>query len=145
MMKNAIKTGAVILGICVSSLAQAQSPTPQQAYQQALSYCTNLTAEAQKNCKRDAAAAYNQAQKQGQSSPNMDALTHNRVARCNRLPSDRQADCKAQMTSSYDTKVYGSVEGGGILRQSTIEIPGEPITPAMRNAIPATASPQPIR
>lgn len=144
-MKQTIKIGAFAFGLCLVSLAQAQTPTPQQAYEQAKAYCTTLSAEAQKNCQRDAYAAFNQAKKQGSSTKNTEALSKNRLARCDQLPTQQQSDCKAQMTGSYDTKVYGSVEGGGVLRQSIIEIPGQPVNPRTPVTLPAAPVTQPIR
>ena len=43
--------------------------------------------------------------------------------RCNRLPQASRQDCITQMTSP--TQVRGSVQGGGVLRETVIQVPAE--------------------
>lgn len=149
MKKNAISLGVAVLSLCFASFAQAQSPTPTRAqtHKEALAYCQTLSGEAKTNCRRDAFASYNDSNR-NQKTPDMQTLKQNRMARCQALPAHLREDCIAQMSDQYDTKVYGSVEGGGVLRQTTIEIPGQPrqaATPAPVYPSPSTPTTTPMK
>lgn len=127
MKKSAISLSIAALSLSFASfgLAHAQTPTPQQAYQEALSHCKTLTGDARVNCQRDAHAAYNDRNRK-HTSPDKQMLEQNRIARCNRLPESQRQACIEVMQGQHNTQIRGSVEGGGILRHTTIEIPGEP-------------------
>ena len=123
MKKNAISIGIATLSLCFATFAQGQSLTPAQAHKDALAYCETLSGEAKTNCRRDAFASYNDSKRKNKS-VDMQTLEQNRIARCQALPAHLRDDCIAQMSGQHNTKSYGSVEGGGVLRQTTIEIPG---------------------
>lgn len=142
-MKNTMTLGAAIMGLCLSGLIQAQTLTPEQARQDALDHCNTLTAEAKTNCTRDANAAFNQAKNQRMHTPS--PTENNRLSRCDALPESKKADCIAQMTGQHDTQVYGSVEGGGVLRKTTIVIPGQPQQPAQTSIIESAPATFPMR
>ena len=127
MKKNAITLSIAALSLCFSGLASAQNstPAPQQTYQEALKHCQTLSGEARVNCRRDVQAAH-QDRKRKHTTTDMQTLEKNRTARCNRLPESQRQHCLEQMQGKHHTKKYGSVQGGGILRHTTIEIPGEP-------------------
>ena len=61
--------------------------------------------------------------------------------RCNRLPQASRQDCITQMTSP--TQVRGSVQGGGVLRETVIQAPAESAPPpaATPGMAPATGAP----
>lgn len=129
MKRNAISLGVAALSLCFATFAQAQTPTPVQAHKQALTHCETLSGEAKVNCRRDAIASYNDTNR-NRHTTDQQTLQQNRMARCQALPAHLRDDCIAQMSGQHETKVYGSVQGGGVLRQTTIEIPGQPYQPA---------------
>lgn len=112
------------LALAASSSLYAQTPTPQEAYKQAIAQCQMLSGEQAKNCRQDAGAALQDTRKHPAQAPSTQALQDNRLARCQPLPEVDRAECILQMTDQQDTRVFGSVQGGGILRETTITIPG---------------------
>lgn len=147
MKKNAISLGVAVLSLCFASFAQAQSLTPAQAHKEALAHCETLTGDAKTNCKRDAFASYNDTNRQ-HTAPDKQTLQQNRMARCQALPASARDNCIAQMSSEHETKIYGSVEGGGVLRRTTIEIPGQPsqsATPAPISSSTSAPTTSPVR
>lgn len=146
------KTFFILSGLAMSlsfhGATQAQTPNPEQAYQDAMQICIKLTdAEAQINCKRDAGAALQQAKRTPPKNLNETTLQKNRLARCQAITSPaRQEECIAQMTGQIPSTVFGSVEGGGILRESVITIQGEPTsTPPQAPTYTSPAHTSPIR
>ena len=127
MKKNVISLSIAALSLSFASfgLTHAQTPTPQQSYQEALAYCKSLTGDARVDCQRDAHAAYHDRNRK-HTSTDKQTLEQNRIARCNRLPESQRQHCIEMMQGQHNTTIRGSVQGGGILRHTTIEIPGEP-------------------
>lgn len=117
-----------------TALAQTPTPTPHHAYKEAIEHCKSLTGEAKSNCFRDARAAHSDKHRK-HTHTDRQTLEKNRLARCNRLPESQRQQCIEHMQGHYKMKKYGSVQGGGMLRQSTIEIPGEPYE--VKRAVPA--------
>lgn len=145
MKKTLVALSSLVLSYGLSNAALAQTPTPQQAYQDAMRICTQMSdPAAQTNCRRDAGAALQQAKRTPSSPISKSDLSQNRVARCQSLPSPQaQQDCLAHMTGQHSegqiqTETFGSVEGGGVLRRSTITIQGEPVT-VPRSSAPSGA------
>lgn len=112
--------GACLLGLgMMSSAAWAQSASAE--YKQSIQRCEQFTGEQRLTCRREAGAAV-QAERQNKLTspgPNEQA---NRDARCMRLPVSQQQDCMKTM-SGQDTTIQGSVDGGGILRETTTVVP----------------------
>ncbi len=108
-----LSAGLLSLGL-LSSAAWAQ--TPSQDYRHDIQRCEQFKGDQRTTCRREAGAAL-----QAERDHNLDA---NRQARCHRLPADRQQDCLKSMTGQ-DTTVRGSVEGGGILRETTTVVPAQ--------------------
>ncbi|XOT94487.1 hypothetical protein ACMTAU_14175, partial [Alcaligenes pakistanensis] len=98
----------------LSSAAWAQ--TPSQDYKHDIQHCEQFKGEQRTSCRREAGAAL-QAERHHKLDKRDNNLDTNRQARCYRLPVDRQQDCLKSMTGQ-DTTVRGSVEGGGILRET---------------------------
>lgn len=63
--------------------------------------------------------------------------SENRILRCEALSGQDKDDCMLQM-SGQDTITQGSVEVGGILRETTITIPGTAQTQPVPGLAPAT-------
>jgi len=75
-------------------------------------------------CLREAGAALEEARRNrlsNNAAPG--SYRQNALDRCNALPAGQREDCLTQMSGS-DTTVKGSVGGGGVLRETTITIPG---------------------
>lgn len=147
MKKSFLVVSSLVMSLGFHS-AQAQNPTPQQAYNQAMQVCHELSDPAAKqNCKRDAGAALQQAKRTPPAQLSESTLMENRTARCRVLQSQSaQEDCIAQMTGQIPSQEFGSVEGGGILRESTITIQGEPTPVQPTNPVRSIPTqPAPIR
>lgn len=140
MKISSLLFSTTFLAVVLSGAAQAQSITPHQAYQDALAKCKQLPAAEQHNCRRDAGAAYQQAKKQPAQPVDEEIFNQNRLLRCQSLPKERREECIMQMSVTEDTKIFGSVEGGGILRETTITTVGEPYQP--QQTAPVEASPR---
>ncbi|EJC65384.1 MULTISPECIES: hypothetical protein [Alcaligenes] len=115
-----LSAGLLSLGL-LSSAAWAQ--TPSKDYRHDIQRCEQFTGEQRTTCRREAGAAL-QAERQHKLDKQDHNLEANRQARCHRLPADRQQDCLKAMRGQ-DTTVRGSVEGGGILRETTTVVPAQ--------------------
>ncbi|HBT33126.1 MAG TPA: hypothetical protein DEB15_09980 [Pusillimonas sp.] len=103
--------------------ANAQTQTPEQRYQQELRQCEQLSPTVDMQaCKREAGAAL-QATRQG-NLKNNNGMNYdsNKTGRCASLPANQRDECMMQM-SGQNTRTMGSVEEGGILRETTITVP----------------------
>ena len=114
-------SAGLVLGTAVWALP-AQAQDAQQRYQQELQQCAALQGEALKACQRDAGAAL-QAERQNKLGQGDQNLQSNRNARCQALPAERQQECMLPMQESQNTVISGSVQGGGILRETTTTVP----------------------
>ncbi|WP_287820488.1 hypothetical protein [Achromobacter sp.] len=106
--------------------AQAADPIGragiQAQYEQDVAACKNgSTGQERTACMREAGAAREEANRQRLSDGTTDQHQQNMLDRCNRLPADSRQDCITQMTSP--TQVRGSVQGGGVLRETVIQVP----------------------
>lgn len=101
----------------------AQTQTPEQRYQQELRQCEQLSATVDMQaCKREAGAALHATRRGNLQNHNGMNYDRNRTERCAALPADRRDECMMQM-SGQNTRTTGSVESGGILRETTITVP----------------------
>src|SRR5690606_39179201 len=100
-----------------ASFAQTAAQSANDSYQQQLHHCQTLSGESRATCQREAGAALSEARKNDLTNANS-TLEQNRFQRCSALPANLREDCEAQMRNEHDTQVFGSVEGGGILRQT---------------------------
>jgi len=113
--------GAILLSSSAIAANGQGTLSPEAQYRQDIARCAMLPADQDPAaCKKEAGAALEAARK-GTLTPSSDP--HD-TDRCNALPADQRQDCILQMTDKANTKVEGSVEGGGILRTTTITIPG---------------------
>lgn len=120
-----LRTAAMAAGLgCAflfsSAALAADSATTQ--YQQEVQRCNNTPGIDRAACLRDAGAALQAARNNGLTAPSQQAEERNKTQRCDNLPGDQRAECMKLMQNS-NTRVQGSVEGGGILRETTITIP----------------------
>lgn len=114
--------GALVFGL--NSYGFAQSPaSAEQAYRDAIQECEQISDSSERqNCKRDAAAALQEARKNPDKYKILDeqTLLKNRTARCDVLPVGQRELCVQNMQEADNTQISGSVFGGGILRRTTI-------------------------
>jgi hypothetical protein len=90
-------------------------------------------------CLREAGAARDEARRNRLNNGNQ-SYSQNETARCQALPTDQRDECLLQM-SGKDTTTQGSVGAGGVLRETTIVVPGTPAPAA--GTVPGTTSPVP--
>lgn len=149
MKKHLLVLSSLAMSLSVHTAVQAQNPTPEQAYNDAIQACTQMTdAAAKANCRRDAGAAFQQAKRTPPAQIDSNTFNQNRMMRCQSLPNaSMQEDCAAQMSGQIQTEEFGSVAGGGILRKSTITTQGEPVIIEEITTTPPSipAQPTPIR
>jgi len=109
-----------------SGRGSAQS---QSQYQQDVAACkSGATGQDQAACMREAGAARQESGRNNLKDGSNDQLQQNMLDRCNRLPAASRQDCVTQMTSP--TNVRGSVQGGGVLRETVIQVPADTVPPA---------------
>lgn len=117
---------AAVAGLAGTS-AFAQAPTAasaQEQYRIDVERCrSGQTSQDEKTCLREAGAALQAARRHQliEGSPSFD---HNQRARCEHLTGTEREDCLLLM-SDPNAIVQGSVDGGGIIRETTITIPAD--------------------
>ena len=122
--------------------AQAADPIGragiQAQYEQDVAACKNgSTGQDRAACMREAGAARQEANRKQLSDGSTEQHQQNMLDRCNRLPADTRQDCVTQMSSP--TQVRGSVQGGGVLRETVIQVPANTVPPAPGMAPPPPA------
>ena len=90
-------------------------------------------------CMQEAGAARDEANRQNLKEGSADQHQQNMVDRCNRLPATSRQDCLTQMSSP--TNGRGSVQGGGVLRETVIQVPAGSVPPAGGMPPPNTMPP----
>jgi hypothetical protein len=99
----------------------------QAEYQAHIQYCTSNPPDIDRQaCMREAGAALEAARRAALTTPSTDATRADRTQRCNALPGERRQECLTLMESP-DTRIQGSVESGGILRETTITVPASTV------------------
>lgn len=109
-----------------SSVAMAAGPNKsadlRAQYQSDVAFCkSSQTTESRATCMKEAGAAYEEAKRNRLVSGSHD-YQQDATNRCKSLPAGQQQDCMMQM-SGQNTVTKGSVESGGILRETTITVP----------------------
>lgn len=105
------------------SRATRAGGTAGSTYQRDVARCdAGQTYEDKRTCLREAGAAREQAGELGSGTP--DEYRRNALARCDPLPAQDRADCRARIEGQGTEK--GSVAGGGIYRQLVTETVGAP-------------------
>jgi len=100
----------------------SSSQSPEARYKSDVARCrSGDTNQDLKTCMREAGAALNEARHHRLMNQDTN-YDQNATDRCNALPANERQDCITQM-SGGDTTIQGSVESGGILRETTITIP----------------------
>lgn len=132
MLRSTLLLAAGLLALPV--FAQSSAAGSSRTYQEERAMCANLPQDPAA-CAREAGAA-RQAARQGQltSAPDYRA---NALARCAaHAPVERSA-CEARITGAGDSRVEGSVMGGGVIRET--------VTPViLPQPMPTGAVPRPL-
>jgi hypothetical protein len=93
----------------------------QLRYQQERAVCMNGTSNQDRaTCLKEAAAAWQEAKREGLATSGDASLKQNRLVRCNALPAQDREDCVMRIEQG---KTTGSAQQGGILRESERPVP----------------------
>lgn len=115
---------AAPLAMAAGSGAASNNTDIEARYKSDVMLCNSgQSAQDKQTCLREAGAAREEAQRNRLSNGNQ-AVKDNEVARCQALPTDQRDNCLLQM-SGQDTTTQGSVNAGGILRETTIPVPAK--------------------
>ena len=138
---------ASLIGVCLAAPiamgagtgANAQPGTDIEArYRLDVERCnTGQTNQDKATCLREAGAARDEARRNRLNNGNQ-SYQQNQTSRCQSLPEGERNDCMLQM-SGQNTRTEGSIGAGGVLRETTITIPGTPAPAA--GAAPVTPAP----
>ena len=109
--------------------ADASAAAAKSTYQKERADCeAGRSAEDRATCLREAAAA--QEERKRNRLDNNGSLRQNAVERCNLVPPKDKADCLARIEGpnqpNQTTRISGSVAGGGLIRETTTTITGQP-------------------
>lgn len=139
-----IRTGprkcATALMFCLAGLSSAvfAADAGVSTYQQERNACMSGSSQERTTCLREAAAARKEA-KRGQLTSDGTAYEDNALARCKALPPADRPDCVKRVHGQGI--VSGSVEGGGVYRETRTTVV-EPPPPPVRT-LPAPVPPEP--
>ncbi len=121
--------GLMLVAGAVHAADNTGAASSQSRYQQDVAACkSGATGQPLETCLREAGAARQERGRQNLREDSPDQLQQNMLARCNRLPEAQRQNCVTQMTSP--TNVRGSVQGGGVLRETVIQVPADTMAPA---------------
>ena len=126
----AVALATFSVGAISANAANTAAPATAEArYQQDRANClAGKTAESQKTCLREAAAALQSSRAHDLKSASPAQIAANERKRCEALSGDDKTDC-LKRAANIDTTVSGSVAGGGELKETVTVVPGSPGTP----------------
>lgn len=105
-----------------TSGAQAAGPQAQSQYQKDVARCHNTPGIDVQACLKEAGAAAQATRQDTLTQPSAQVEARNRDERCDSLPADQRKDCMSLMGDT-GARTQGSVQSGGVLRETTITIP----------------------
>lgn len=112
-------TAAALLG---AGSIQAQQ-TAGQRYQAEVARCnTGQTQQDRATCMREAGAARDEAGKGNLATPQSTEMVRNATERCKAQPAADQAACLQRIEGTGVTTTQGSVEGGGVIRETVTPV-----------------------
>ena len=118
--------GALALGagsLMAFGAHAAGTGSGQSQYQMDVQRCNSGdTSQDRATCLREAGAARQESQRNRLDDKQEGRYQDNAMMRCKNLPASQQQDCITQMTSG-NTTTRGSVGGGGVLRETVIQVP----------------------
>ena len=119
-------SGFLLLG---PSLAEAQAPGAKARTQQQERATCDGVQQDRAACLREAAAARQEAGRNGLTSASPGRYDANAMARCREQPAADRADCEARLQGGAGTSADGSVMGGGVIRETVTPLPAQPAAP----------------
>lgn len=141
---------ACALGACLATPAVFAASGTSSAditarYQLDVQRCNaGQTNQDKATCLQEAGAARDEANRNRLTSSNQD-YDKNQTQRCEALPVNEREDCLLQMsapnTATQSTTTQGSISAGGVLRETTITMPGAPTTSPTPSLTPVTPTP----
>jgi len=139
---GALALGAAALlpgtGLAQGTATGADRSSIDAQYQRDVQRCrAGQTSQDRTACLREAGAARDEARRGRLRDPQNSNFDQNAMNRCQRLPSAQQQDCLTQMRAP--SRVIGTVEGGGVLRETVIPVP--PGTPGAVTTTPGVGAP----
>ncbi|MBV6271551.1 hypothetical protein KVP09_01280 [Alcaligenaceae bacterium CGII-47] len=121
-----LKRSALIASISAASMLLSPlafaADSAQAQYQADVQRCNSTPGIDKNACLREAGAALEASRRSALTTPSAEAAYADRIQRCNALPAEQRQDCLTLMEHP-DTTTQGSVQGGGVLRETTITIP----------------------
>ncbi len=115
-------TTGLMLAAGAAHAQAGNADSSQSRYQQDVAACkSGTTGQPLDTCLREAGAARQERNRQNLRDDSPEQLQQNMLARCSRLPEAQRQNCVTQMTSP--SNVRGSVQGGGVLRETVIQVP----------------------
>ena len=118
--RYSIAVGALLVFASIgTATAQQMGATAQQRYQKELAACGSGRSSHVATCQKEARNALEEASRGGLS--NAPNAAQNSVQRCDVFSGDERTVCEARVRG--EGQVQGSVEGGGILRETVTPIP----------------------
>jgi hypothetical protein len=123
-LQKSLQAGLLAVGLGGIALFApgAQAAGPQSQYQQDVERCNTTPGIDKQACLHEAGAAAQAARQDKLTAPSMQTEDRNRTQRCDSLPADQRQDCMTLMDNA-NTRTQGSVQSGGVLRETTITIP----------------------
>ncbi|CAM5223056.1 putative protein OS=Castellaniella defragrans OX=75697 GN=HNR28_003571 PE=4 SV=1 [Castellaniella defragrans] len=121
-LRAALLAAGLGCAFLLSPAAQAAGPTQSQ-YQRDVEHCNTTPGIDKKACLKEAGAAAQAARDNNLANPGAQQESMNRVGRCDSLQGDQRQDCMILMDNKNQVREQGSVQSGGILRETTITIP----------------------
>jgi hypothetical protein len=133
-----LAAGLFVVSAPAAMAAKTGKTAADPQYQADVAACNSgRSQESHSVCMQEAGAAHVERMRNQLTIPDQDYQA-NATMRCRALPPTEQQACVAQM--SGEGKTYGSVNGGGVLREITIQVPadqngqpmsgGQPMAPA---------------
>ncbi|MBO9357488.1 hypothetical protein GG851_26130 [Bordetella petrii] len=123
--------------VAAQAAGAAASGSIQSQYEFDVQRCNSgQTNQDRATCLQEAGAAREEAARKRLDNGQEANYGTNATARCDKLPQAQREDCLRQM--SAPTTVKGSVESGGVLRETVIPVPPQPSGAAPGTMAPAT-------
>ncbi len=117
---------ALSLTLAAAALLAAPSAfaqTAEQRYQAEVARCNaGQTQQDRATCLREAGAARDEARKGNLATPQPTDMASNATDRCKAQPAADQAACMQRIEGTGVTTTQGSVEGGGVIRETVTPV-----------------------
>lgn len=121
-LRAALLAAGLGCAFLLSPVAEAAGPAQSQ-YQSDVQHCNTTPGIDKQACLKEAGAAAQAARANGLASPGAQTEASNRTLRCNGLTGSQRQDCMTLMDDKNQVREQGSVQSGGILRETTITVP----------------------